>query len=379
MRCIHLLDTQDFAGTERHLLLLVQRLRMRRIDASIGCRAGSALQREAVSLQIPTVVLGDRPGPKMMVAFLRHVRRERYDLIHSHNGRTLLMAAIAHSLTGVPVFATQHFITPWSTTYRGTKRIVSDVAHRWVNRRVTRFAAVSEAARSAMLDREGVPPDQVVTIVNGIEPLVPPSTERIAAVRAELGVSAGTLLVVTVARLVREKGIADLIDAVPLVGRSVANIVFLVVGEGALAGELHAQAARVGTGDALRFVGFRADATDVIAAADLFLLPSPGEPFGLVLLEAMALARPVLATAAGGPLEIVVDGQTGRLVPPSNPAAMAAAVIELLRRPEQLREMGAAGLERFRRCFTADRMAAATEALYDGTALVPVAASAAVA
>ena len=94
-----------------------------------------------------------------------------------------------------------------------------------------------------------------------------------------------------------------------------------------------------------------------MAACDIFVLPAPAEPFGLVLIEAMALGKPVIAAGAGGPLEIVADGESGLLVPPHDPAAMAAAISQLLADPEKIRAMGAAGRRRFETHFTADRMA----------------------
>ena len=372
VRCIHLLDTDGFAGTERHVLLLVRRLRLQGVDAVIGCRGRSPLEAAAVEQGLPVVALAERPGVRMLLGLFRQVRRSRPDLIHAHNGRTQLMGAIVNQVTGAPLFATQHFLKPQFTTYRGAKRALANGAHAWVNGRVTRYAAVSEAARLAMLERERLPGESVTTVPNGIDPLVLPSPERLAALRAELTVPPGVPMVVTVARLVAEKGIGTLIDAVVIVRRTVPDAVFVVVGEGDLATPLADRARQLGVDGVVRFAGFRADATDVIAAADVFVLPSPAEPFGLVLLEAMALGRPVVATAAGGPLEIVVDRQTGRLVPPSDPAALAGAIVDLLQDPSARERMGAAGLQRFHERFTADRMAAATVAMYaSGRAVLP--------
>jgi glycosyltransferase involved in cell wall biosynthesis len=101
-----------------------------------------------------------------------------------------------------------------------------------------------------------------------------------------------------------------------------------------------------------------------MAAADLVVLPAKAEPFGLVLLEAMALGKAVIATDAGGPRDIVVDGETGRLVAPSDSAALAAAMHELLADPDRCRAMGDAGRRRFERQFTAARMASDTAAVY---------------
>ena len=107
----------------------------------------------------------------------------------------------------------------------------------------------------------------------------------------------------------------------------------------------------------IRLLGFRSDVSALMAACDIFVLPAPAEPFGLVLIEAMALGKPVIAAGAGGPLEIVADGESGLLVPPHDPAAMAAAISQLLADPEKIRAMGAAGRRRFETHFTANRMA----------------------
>ena len=220
MRCIHFLDTDGFAGTERHLLVLVRLLRGHGVDATIGCLGRSLLENAAADQGIPTHSLGRRPGPSTLLAVLRLVRRCRPTLIHSHNGRTQLAEAVAHRITGTPLFATQHFLDPRYTTYRGLKRVAANAAHAWVNRQVTRFIAVSEAARSAMLSREHLQCGRIVTVPNGIEPLVRPPVDQLGRVRVELGVSADAPMIVTVARLSPDKGTADLIYALPRVRES---------------------------------------------------------------------------------------------------------------------------------------------------------------
>src|SRR5262249_34362936 len=110
--------------------------------------------------------------------------------------------------------------------------------------------------------------------------------------------------------------------------------------------------------------GFRSDAQSILNASDLFVLPSMAEPFGLVILEAMALSKPVIATNAGGPKEIVVPGETGVLVPPSDSGALATAILNLLADPEGARVMGAAGGQRYLERYTAERMAKETLEVY---------------
>ena len=114
----------------------------------------------------------------------------------------------------------------------------------------------------------------------------------------------------------------------------------------------------------VRLLGFRRDVAALMAASDIFVLPAPAEPFGLVVVEAMAMAKPVIAAAAGGPREIVTHGATGLLVPPQNPSALAAAIMDLLRHPEKARAMGLAGRRRYEEQFNAQRMARQTADVY---------------
>ena len=111
-------------------------------------------------------------------------------------------------------------------------------------------------------------------------------------------------------------------------------------------------------------LGYRNDPLSIMRAGDLFVLPSLAEPFGLVLLEAMALGKPVIATNAGGPREIVRPGETGMLVPPATPAALAEAICSLIAAPAQALRMGEAGQDAVPGCYTRERMARATAALY---------------
>jgi glycosyltransferase involved in cell wall biosynthesis len=112
------------------------------------------------------------------------------------------------------------------------------------------------------------------------------------------------------------------------------------------------------------FAGFRTDATDILAAADLFVLPSLAEPAGLALLEAMCLERPVIATRAGGPLEIVSDGETGLLTSPADVPALAENIVRVLQFGELRQRLGSNGRTRFLAHYTAAKMACATAAFY---------------
>jgi glycosyltransferase involved in cell wall biosynthesis len=158
-----------------------------------------------------------------------------------------------------------------------------------------------------------------------------------------------------------------LFDALPAIHAAVPDVHARLIGHEELStvAELQAAAAERGVDHLVTFEGFRADVAQVMADLDVFVLPSLWEGFGLVLLEAMAAGRPVVASAVGPIPEIVVDGVTGLLVPPGDPAALAEAVIKLLRDPELAAAFGRAGRARAERELRLDTMVERTEALYD--------------
>jgi glycosyltransferase involved in cell wall biosynthesis len=169
-----------------------------------------------------------------------------------------------------------------------------------------------------------------------------------SAVRASLGVSASTRVVVTIARLEAQKGIGFLLAAAEQVLHRHPEAQFWVAGDGSLRSDLRAQAERSGVAHAVRFLGFRDDLPALLAAADIFVLPSLYEGLPLSVLEAMAMEKAVVATPVGGTPDIVDDGVTGLLVPPADPQALAGAIDRLLTSPGLAAQLAAAGAQRVR-------------------------------
>lgn len=187
--------------------------------------------------------------------------------------------------------------------------------------------------------------------------------EDLAILRNQLAVDPANLLVVVAARLSAEKRVEDLIRCVPHVLEAFPNARFIVVGEGPDREALERDAASSGK-RSVTFLGFRHDVLDIIAVADVLVLPSDAEPFGIVLLEAMVLSKPVVAINCGGPAEIVADGITGVLVPPRDPISLAKGIIRLLGDPDWRRILGREGFQRYSNRFTASRMGGETLAVY---------------
>ncbi len=276
---------------------------------------------------------------------------KRFDphLVHAHLPTTGVLARLVGRR---PVIYTEHNL---ADSYRFPTG--------WVNRltygRNVAVGAVSEAVATSLGSFPGPKP---LVIPNGVA--VDVSAEEAAAARAELGIDETTPLIVHVGNIRPLKGHENLIAAAARLRTTVPNFLIASVGGEKNPGDLdrvNASAAMAGVGEHIRFLGRRDDARSFTAAADLFVNPSDVEGLPLAVLEALALARPVVATAVGGVPSVVIDGETGRLVSPGDPAALAAAMAEMLADPGT---MGAAGAALVSERFGAAGMVASYEKLY---------------
>jgi glycosyltransferase involved in cell wall biosynthesis len=360
-------DSDVFAGTERYMLDLGCALSDLGVAAMIACPTPSLLAERASAegltvIPVPKAGLINRPAVKTLVELFQS---GQLDIVHANNGRTSLASALAVRQARKGRFvATQHFLDPEHVGHTGVKAIVFHAAHRWVSKYMAHCIAISEAARAGVLRRGEAPEQKVTTVLNGIRPLDPQKLSSPAQIRAGLGIASDTPLIVCAARLEREKDVQSLIAAMTDVRAAIPEVRCVVAGQGAQQEMLTAQINAAGLQGTVELLGFRTDAQALIQAGDVFVLPSLAEPFGLVILEAMALGRPVIATDAGGPREIVEEGVTGLLVPPSDPPALAAAIRKLLADRQATETMGRRGQERFQARFTAARMAQDMLALY---------------
>ena len=213
----------------------------------------------------------------------------------------------------------------------------------------------------------GVPVDKLRVVRNGIPPHAGGSAAR---ARQRLGLDDAARIVLTTGRMIDVKGHHYLLGAVPAVLEQMPDAVFVWVGGGPLEAELRERVQTLGLEDSVCFAGERNDVPDLMAAADLLVLPSLVEGLPLVVLEAMASGLPVVGTCVTGTSEAVVDGVTGRLVPPgrltgpSDASGIVAAITQVLEDPVRAAQWGAAGRAMVERDFNAARMAAETAKVY---------------
>lgn len=334
--------------------------------AGFSYRAGyflphkDALAGELAAAGTPVRCFGGTSAAGLLVRVPRvaaWLRAEGVDLLHCHLPLAGVAGRLAARLARVPVVYTEHNVL--ARYHPLTLR-----AHRATWRLQAAVVAVSEEVASSVRQAMGeAVPLRVVR--NGIEvERMVASGEEIAAVRAELGAPEGAPLVGTVAVLREQKRLDLWLAAARIIGEELPAARFAIVGDGPLRGELETEAARLGLADRVAFTGLRPDVRAYHHAFDLFLASSQFEGLPLALLEAMAAGRPVVATRVGGVPEAVEDGVEGLLVPPGEPAALAAAALSLLADPARARALAAAARRRVAADFSIARMAGELEAIY---------------
>jgi len=318
----HFSDSEAFGGTERALLQLIGGLdhaRWRSVLFHADAPGAAQLADEARALGVPTravpVARRAARGLASIVPLVRGLRRERAAVFHAHQIWSLScrygIVAAACARVRVRVATAQLFVEM-------PPLLGIDVQHAVLTRCLHRHIAVSRFVASRLRERFHVPPEKIVVIPNaatagGTVSPVP---------RSELARDVSTSIVLTVARLDAQKGIAHLLDAAV----AVPQASFAIAGEGPDRAALEQRAATLGVSDRVRFLGHRHDVPALLAAADLFVLPSLYEGLPLAVLEAMAAGVPVIATSVGGTAEVVRDGETGTLVPPADADALSSAI-----------------------------------------------------
>ena len=293
----------------------------------------------------------------------RLLRRERFDIVCTSCSIAGMLGRFAAALAGVPTRIHVLHVYACRPYQNALKRAFYWGIERALDPLTTHYVAVSEATKQYGVDRHIMRPEKVSVIFNAIEQRSD-SARPAVDMRRELGLRPDSQVVGTSGRYEQQKGLEFLLHAAALVVRDHPEVEFLIVGDGPLRGELSQLARSLGIADSVHFTGWREDVPDVLGVMDVFCLASLWETFGLVLVEAMQAALPIVATRVDAIPEVVIEGETGLLVPPRDPERLAGRIIELLDNPQLARELGAAGQRRALRMCSLDRMVRLYESLF---------------
>lgn len=365
MRVLHVITTINRGGAENHLVELVSGQVAAGTEVAVAYLKGDGYWTEQL-LSLGCVVFPlhlSRYGEiKPLMRLGRFIRDFQPEILHAHMPPAELYAQLAMLVYGfngrfiISKHNDERFFDAWG------QRVVGG----WVLRRAKRVIAISDAVRRYVEANLRPRANQVVTVHYGIDsaPYREKSLAVVREVRESWGISDETYVIGTVARLVPQKALHVLLTAYATYRKgATCGSSLVLVGRGPLEGELRQLALTLGIEKEIVWAGFREDIPAVMSAFDCFALTSKYEGFGLVLLEAMAAGRPVVATAVSAIPEVVADGQSGILCPVDDVNSVASAFSRLAD-PSYRRKLGEAGARRAGNDFSLNSMVAKTLLIY---------------
>lgn len=360
---LQLIDGLNVGGAEVLLRDLTRGLRARGYRVSVGYSTPGPLAAEIAAAGIPLTRLPrlGRVDPLLLLGMLRLMRHDPPQVVHTHLFKSDFHGRLAARLSRVPVVvSTLHNSDAWA------RQPLLGRLYGLTARLADCNIAVAEEVRQYHLQHSHIPAEKVITIENGVDVgrFEVPAAAGLA-VRQELGILPETPILGIIGRLAPQKDHATFLNAAALILHQLPTACFLVVGDGPLRADLHAQAQALGLEHALIFTGLRSDIPAILNALDLLVFSSRWEGLPVTLLEGMAAARPVVGSAVDGILGVVIPGVTAQIVPPGEPQALAQACLELFRDPERMRRMGAAGKQRVQERYSLEAMIDRTCQVYE--------------
>lgn len=364
-KIIHIQKVAGIAGSENHLLTLLPQLKKYGYDTTMLVLADSEdgpesfiEQMQAVGIPTYRISMGADIDPLLVFQITYYLIPNYFDLIHTHLFHADIYGSLAARLAGIPaIISTKHGFNPW----RHQK--IYGLLDRLAASQQQQIITVSKAIAEWLVKTEKLPAKKMRVIPNAIEiedikPITKYPKELVNLPKPIIG---------TVSRLLYQKGIHILLDAFAKCREQHPQASLVIVGDGLYRNQLEEQAKTLGIAENTHFLGYlqQPRLSAVVSEFDIFAFPTFGEGFGMVLLEAMAVSKPVVASNVMAIPEIVIDGQTGLLVPPDNADALAQGLLKLIENPILCQQFGSAGRQRLEQEFTVERMVKKTIAVYD--------------
>lgn len=344
-----LIDSLGMGGAERMMIPILKQLRGEEFEPRVAVfkvREGNPIAKDLQALGIavdyfPIAYLRDIGAVFRLVKYFKQTGA---DLVHAQLELADTLGNFASKLAGLPSVSTLHTMDSQSMSLKTWAR---ETVELWSLRLFCdRVISVAEEARKFHLKTSGAPEKQNITIYNGIDLSRFTHLDGVRdALRRELSIPLDAEVLTTLAVLRELKGIQFMIQSMPAVLSARPNAYYLVVGDGSHRAVLVEEARRAGVENRVVFAGMRSDVPHILAASDIFVLPTLTEALPTVLAEAMACRLPIVASAVGGIPEMVTDGENGRLVQPARPDELFHACVELLSNPALRQRMSQRGWE----------------------------------
>lgn len=363
----HIAVADLWGGAEVHLVTLLLSLsKIQDLEMSVVLFTEGRVAQELRAAGLEVVVIAEHEHNLFVILWklVKHFRKHQFMVVHAHKPKDNFLGGVACRLAGVPYLVrTLHGSWEPFSGFQHFKIKVYEHIDRLANKYLV-SAIIAVTLKIQSLLTQGYSREKVVCIHNGID------VERLMlsrgrrSVRKELNINERALLLGVVGRLTAVKGHIHLLKAMQILVSKNSGTHLIIVGDGPLRKQLEDIVVEFKIQKNVVFVGHQSDVSDFIEAMDIFVLPSLHEGIPMVLLEAMALSRPVVASKTGGVPEVVDDGENGLLVEPGNPEAIAEAIESLIKQVGKAGQLGRNGRVRVSQNFTAGTMAEKTANLY---------------
>ena len=363
---MHICSTGDFGGGATYLLSLAAKMNRDKVlqyfvipeEGELSCE----LRRRGFDVKV--LDLERRFNPVSILRLARMMKESGIDAVHTHDPRTNLYGFLAGRIARArALICTIHCFLHDYPIGRLKKRIYL-IIDNFNLRYAKTIVCVSNAIAEDLVKSRGLPKERIIVIHNAVDLDRVKAAKNSQEIGREFACDNPGRLIGTVGRMTSEKGHMYLIQALALLAEKFPALKCVIVGDGPLRPELETKCRELGLERVCIFTGVRTDVPNLLSIMDVFVLPSLSEGFGIALLEAMAMGKPVVATRIGGIPEVVEDGVTGLLVQPGDPKTLANGILEMLSDKERSLEMGRRGREVVSKHFTLESMVAEMEKVY---------------
>lgn len=358
-------------GMQTHLVDLISGLDPKKYEPIVIAPFSKQLEKRLDKLHLKSIWINIEDkislikDLKSISKLRRTFKHLKPDIIHIHGNKSALVGRIAANLarTQALIIVTVHNFLIYQQANL-FKRKVACWIEKYLAKGTHKIIAVSARLKNSLVSIEGIPENKIVTIHNGISMKKWDEFSSVPSFRVSLEISEDAFLVGNIGRLVWWKGHKILLESLPILLKNHPEVVILIVGEGPEMNQIKKVAVENNLQKQVKFLGFVPDIRPYLSIFDVFVLPSLKEPFGIVILEAMAAKRPVVATRAGGVPEIITDGVNGLLVESGNPEAIAEGIDRIISNPELREKVAEQGYRDVRSKFSLEKMVEETEKVY---------------